>query len=199
MHSTLRASKVLCALQALKRAVHQATIMEATNGKRSHNGINSVLAPGGTCAVACQRSRATKVSKRAARRQLGSRINVAPDGTKRQVFGPSPKGIFILDASGHCAQIMFDPSRPKFKGKTRLDGTAEENAAAMRGTSALFGTWSIDEATGTLVTNVNGHVFPNYDGVKLVRKVAISGDQLNVTTLEASSGGTSHLVFRRMK
>jgi len=130
---------------------------------------------------------------------LVSNDNVAPDGTKRQVFGPSPKGIFILDASGHCAQIMFDPSRPKFKGKTRLDGTAEENAAAMRGTSALFGTWSIDEATGTLVTNVNGHVFPNYDGVKLVRKVAISGDQLNVTTLETSSGGTSHLVFRRMK
>ena len=32
--------------------------------------------------------------------------NVAPDGTKRQLFGPNPKGLLILAANGQFAQIM---------------------------------------------------------------------------------------------
>jgi hypothetical protein len=51
---------------------------------------------------------------------LVSSNNIAPDGTKRQVYGPNPKGILILDGSGYFVQIMF-------KGSTRLDGTPEEN------------------------------------------------------------------------
>jgi len=31
---------------------------------------------------------------------LVSNDNVAPDGTKRQLYGPNPKGILILDAGG---------------------------------------------------------------------------------------------------
>jgi hypothetical protein len=40
--------------------------------------------------------------------------NIAPDGTKRQVYGPNPKGILILDGSGYFVQIMLNPNRPKF-------------------------------------------------------------------------------------
>jgi len=130
---------------------------------------------------------------------LVSNDNVAPDGTKRQLFGPHPKGIFIFDARGHYAQIMLNPDRPKFKGKTRLDGTAEENSAVVRGTAAQFGTWSVDEATGMLATDVAHHLFPNDDGVRMMRKIAIVGDELKVTTLTPSGGGTSQLVFRRLK
>ena len=35
-----------------------------------------------------------------------SNDNVAPDGTKRQLFGPNPKGILVLAANGHYAQII---------------------------------------------------------------------------------------------
>jgi hypothetical protein len=40
---------------------------------------------------------------------LVSNDNVAPDGTKRQLYGPNPKGILILDANGRYAQIYVRP------------------------------------------------------------------------------------------
>src|SRR5258705_11376422 len=68
-----------------------------------------------------------------------SNDNVAPDGTKRQLFGPNPKGVLILAANGQFAQIMVRADRPNFKANNRLEGTAEENKAAVQGTTATFG------------------------------------------------------------
>jgi len=65
----------------------------------------------------------------------------APDGTKHQLFGPNPKGVLVLDPSGQYAQIIVRPGRPKFKANNRQQGTAEENQAAVQGTTATFGTW----------------------------------------------------------
>ena len=70
---------------------------------------------------------------------LVSNDNVAPDGTKRQLFGPSPKGILILEANGRYAQIQVNPNRPKFKASNRLEGTPVENAAVVRATSGSCG------------------------------------------------------------
>ena len=52
---------------------------------------------------------------------LVSNDNVAPDGTKRQILGPNPKGMLILAADGNYTQFQLNPNRPKFKGKTRLE------------------------------------------------------------------------------
>src|SRR5882672_3134436 len=68
-----------------------------------------------------------------------SNDNVAPDGTKRQLFGPNPKGILVLSANGQYAQIIVRPDTPKFKINNRLQGTPEENKAAVHGTTATFG------------------------------------------------------------
>ena len=90
-----------------------------------------------------------------------SNDNVAPDGTKRQLFGPNPKGLLILAANGQFAQIMVRADRANFKANNRLEGTAEENKAAVQGTTATFGTWSADEASKTLVVRIEGSMFPN--------------------------------------
>ena len=87
-----------------------------------------------------------------------SNDNVAPDGTKRQLFGANPKGILVLAANGQYAQIIVLPNRPNFKVNNRLEGTPEENKAAVHGTTATFGTWSIDEASKTLTVRRGQHV-----------------------------------------
>jgi hypothetical protein len=46
----------------------------------------------------------------------------APDGTKHQLFGPNPKGVLVLDASGQYVQIIVRPGRPKFKANNRQGG-----------------------------------------------------------------------------
>ena len=94
---------------------------------------------------------------------LVSNQNIAANGEKRQLFGASPKGISIFDASGWYTQIQVNPNRPEFKGPTRLDGTAEENRAVVRATAGHFGTWSVNEADKTLALVANS--FPNDDGL----------------------------------
>jgi Lipocalin-like domain len=130
---------------------------------------------------------------------LVSNDNVNPDGTKRQIFGPNPKGIMILDADGRYALIAVNPARPKFKGNTRLDGTSEENKAAIAGTVASFGTWSVDEATNTLITRIEGNLFPNDEGREQRRLVTLEGDEHKQVNLNPGSGGRAEIVFKRAK
>src|SRR5215831_4405968 len=71
-------------------------------------------------------------------RTLVSNDNVTPEGTKRQLYGSSPKGILIFANERRFAQVQVSPARSKFKERTRLDGTPEENTAAIAGTVAHF-------------------------------------------------------------
>jgi len=128
-----------------------------------------------------------------------SNDNVAPDGTKRQIFGPNPKGLFVFDADGRYVLVVVNPDRPKFKGASRLDGTPEENKAAIAGTVASFGTWSLEEATNTLVTKAEGDLFPNAEGRDQRRIIALAGDELKMVNLSPGSGGRAEIVFKRAK
>ena len=126
-----------------------------------------------------------------------SNDNVAPDGTKRQLFGPNPKGILVLAANGHYTQIIVHPDRPNFKVNNRLEGTPEENTAAVHGTTATFGTWSVDEASTTLIVRNEGGMFPNQVGTDSKRSVTLAGDQLRIGNPNPASGGRSESVWKR--
>ena len=123
--------------------------------------------------------------------------NVAPDGNKRQLFGPNPKGILVLSANGQYAQIIVRPDRAPFKVNNRLQGTPEENTAAVHGTTATFGTWSVDEATKTLIVRNEGGMFPNQVGTESKRSVTVTGDQLRVSNPAPAAGGRSESVWKR--
>jgi hypothetical protein len=80
-----------------------------------------------------------------------------------------------------------------------LDSTPEENKAAIAGAVASFGTWSVDEATNTLVTRVEGNLFPNDEGREQRRLVTLTGDELKQVNLNPGSGGRAEIVFKRAK
>jgi hypothetical protein len=126
-----------------------------------------------------------------------SNDNVAPDGTKRQLFGPNPKGLLVLASNGHYTQIIVHPGVAKFKINNRLEGTPEENKAAVHGTTATFGTWSVDEASKTLIVSNEGGMFPNQAGTESKRSVTVAGDQLRVSNPAPASGGRSDSVWKR--
>jgi hypothetical protein len=130
---------------------------------------------------------------------LVSNDNVAPDGTKRQTYGPNPKGILVLDASGRYALIIVRPDLPNFKANNRLEGTPEENKAVVQGANANFGTWSVDEASKILTVRYEGATFPNHVKTDLKRSVALSGDQLKVGNPTPSAGGSGESVWKRAK
>jgi hypothetical protein len=68
---------------------------------------------------------------------------IARDGTKTALFGANPKGLLIFDAGGRYVQIQVRPDRPKFRANNRLEGTPEENKAALAGGIGQFGTRGI--------------------------------------------------------
>jgi hypothetical protein len=126
--------------------------------------------------------------------------NVAPDGTKRQLSGANPNGILILDAGGRYAQIVVRPGRPKFASNNRLQGTPEENKAALEGATGLFGTWSVNEADKTVVLRIEGSVYPNLEGTDGKRSiVSLTADELKWDNPAPGSGGRSETVWRRAK
>jgi Lipocalin-like domain len=128
-----------------------------------------------------------------------SNSSMAPDGSGHQLFGAAPKGLLVFDASGQYSQILVNPSVPKFKINNRLKGTPEENTAAVQGTTATFGTWTVDEASRTVTVRYVGGMFPNQAGTESKRVVAVTGDELRVDNPATASGMKSDSVYRRAK
>ena len=128
-----------------------------------------------------------------------SNESTAPDGKKSQLFGPKPNGILILASNGQYAQIIVHPDVPKFKVNNRQQGTPEENAAAVRGTTANFGTWTVDEASKTITVRVAGGLFPNQTGMDTKRiVVSVTADELKITNPLTASGMRSESVWKRV-
>lgn len=129
-----------------------------------------------------------------------SNDNVAPDGTKRQLFGANPKGIVIFDANGRYAFVQVDPDRPKFKANNRLQGTPEEVKAAWDGAVAHFGTWSVTEADKTIGLRIEGSLYPNQTGTDGKRSiVSLTADELKWINPAAGAGGRAETVYKRAK
>jgi Lipocalin-like domain len=131
---------------------------------------------------------------------LVSYESLADDGSKKAVFGAQPKGVLMLDANGHYAMVLTDPGRPKWKSDLRTQTTPEEFTTAAKGLIAQYGGWSVDEATKTWTRKVEGALTPNLAGVEQKMTVAVSADELKVTTSSSGvTGGKTEQVFRRVK
>jgi hypothetical protein len=130
---------------------------------------------------------------------LVSTSNIAADGSKRDLWGPNPTGTLIFDASGRFAQIITRSDIPKFKANNRLQGTPEENAASVRGTTASFGAWSANEADKTLTVRNEGGMYPNQNGDESKRPVSVSAEELKITTPTTAAGMRAENTWRRAK
>lgn len=126
--------------------------------------------------------------------------STAPDGKKDQLFGPNPKGILVFDASGQTVQVIVHPGVPKFKINNRLKGTPEENTAAVHGTTATFGTFTVDEASKTITVRNVGSMFPGQAGTETKRIVtSVTADELKFTNPATAAGMRADNVWRRAK
>jgi len=126
--------------------------------------------------------------------------NVAPDGTRRQVFGANPKGIMVLDPSGRYSEMIVRSDRPKFAANNRLQGTPEENRAVIASTISAFGTWSVNEVDKTIVMKIEASLFPNQDGADGKRLIiSLTADSLKIANPGAGAGGRAEAEYKRAK
>ena len=83
-----------------------------------------------------------------------------PDGTKAQAFGANPKGINVFGADGRFVVFFTRADLPKLASNDRLKSTPQEAKAIVDGSIAYHGTYSVDEATKTIVLNIENTTFP---------------------------------------
>jgi len=129
-----------------------------------------------------------------------SALDVHPDGKKNDRWGPNAKGVFMFDPHGHFAQFITRADLPKFAAGTADKGTAEEAKAVLSGFVANFGTYTVDEADKTIITHVEGSVFPNLIGRDQKRSIsALTADELKYTNPTTSTGMSAESTWRRVK
>ena len=121
-----------------------------------------------------------------------------PDGNP--LWGANPKGLFILTDNGHFSWQIFRSDRPKFALNNRLHATPDEYTAAMQGTLAYFGTYSINEADKTISFTTEGSTFPNSEGEVLKRVITnLTADELIYTNPATTTGARVEAVWKRVK
>jgi Lipocalin-like domain len=131
--------------------------------------------------------------------QQVANVNIATDGKRTDTFGANPVGMAIFSADGHFMIINGRNDLPKFAANSRIQGTADENAAVVRGSIALFGTYSV--ADKVLNFKIEQSTYPNWSGTESKRNILMfTGDEMK-WSLAASIGGQSQseVTWKRIK
>jgi hypothetical protein len=117
------------------------------------------------------------------------------------VLGRQPIGRLFYDASGNMmlqmmrqerAQAISVPSTPQNRTNPRI----------VLGYDAYFGTFTVNDAAGTITHHVEGSLFPEDLGKDFQRAFRIEGDTFTLSFASRSPDGfdiTRTLLFRRSK
>jgi len=127
-------------------------------------------------------------------------VTLEQDGEKTDMYGASPQGQAIFAPNGRFSIMFIRPDVPKFASTNREAGTPEENQAAVQGSLAYFGTYSLSETDRVIMYHLEGSTFPNWRDVDQKRLFTLSGDELTLTNPTPSTGyGIAYSVWRRVK
>ena len=139
-----------------------------------------------------------KVSKK---QLIGNWILVSNTNTaaNSRPFGTND-GYATFAADGRFSITLLRSDLPKFASNNRDTGTADENKAIVQGSNAYFGTYSLNEADGTLTLHIERASFPNWAGSDQQRLIiTLTATELKYTNPAASVGGTAELGWKRVK
>src|SRR5262245_61371099 len=129
-----------------------------------------------------------------------SAVETNKEGVKSDRWGSNPKGLITFDANGRYAFMISRGDIPKFAINNVNQGTPEENRTVVQGIIANIGTWSVDEATKTLTTNIEAGSFPNLNGNSQKRVItSLTADELKYTNPASTTGTVAEAVWRRTK
>jgi hypothetical protein len=122
--------------------------------------------------------------------ELLSREDITPAGERRvdPSLGSDPFGVLFYDSKGNfAAQFMKrsrDASIAEMTGKA-----APNNSRAQGGYDAYFGTYTVDDAAGTVTQRLVGALSGENVGQVFTRTMTIAGDELVIRVQTATSEG----------
>ena len=89
-------------------------------------------------------------------------VTLEKDGKKTDFYGPNPQGQLTFDPAGRFTEVITRSDLPKFASNNRQAGTPEENKAAVQGSIAYFGTYSVSETEKVIMYHLETSTFPNW-------------------------------------
>lgn len=127
--------------------------------------------------------------------------NILPDGSRVELYGPSPQGILMFDAQGNYSLQILRANRVKFAANDKGQGTPEEYKAAVQGSNTHFGKYTVDESAGTITFYIEHASYPNWEGTEQKRLFTITNDELKYTvpTPTTGAGATGEVVWKRIQ
>ena len=122
--------------------------------------------------------------------RLKSRIDVTVAGERHPdpLLGEDPVALLIYDGSGHfSAQFM---KRDRSGALREVASSAPNNTRAQGGYDAYFGTYSVDDTTGTVTQTLLGAISPANVGMTLTRAMSVRDDTLVIRLETTAADGT---------
>jgi len=104
-------------------------------------------------------------------------------------LGPDPLGILCFGPDHFAAQFMKRDRSSQENVPQPAQG--KNNTLSVDGYDAYFGTYSIDENTGTLTTHLEGSISPANVGKTFVRDVRVVGNELIIQLNTTAVDGTA--------
>lgn len=122
------------------------------------------------------------------------------DGEKSYPYGPKPHAKLVFTRDMHFVEILNDPRIPRFRSNERGGGTDEENRAAMAGTFALYGRYTVDAKGDFSGNTVEGSNFPNVIGdVRTTKELTmdVQGNRM-IENFKRPGGAKVTIVWERI-
>lgn len=111
-------------------------------------------------------------------------------------YGEQPVGQLRYDKAGRMSALLMRPGRPTTYNRESLGKlTPAEMADVLRGFTAYYGTFDVDEATHTVHHHVQASIYPSNVGTDLNRTYEFSGNRLILVATVGS--GVMRLVWER--
>lgn len=99
---------------------------------------------------------------------------------KLDLYGKNPIGILTYDKSGYMnAQFGFR-DRKNFQDESLSGGTVDEMTGAYKSYMAYYGKFK-EEEPGKIIHEVEGALFPNWQGHSEIRYAEIEGNKLTIS------------------
>ena len=119
--------------------------------------------------------------------RLVSRIDMTAKGERRidPTLGEDPVALLFYDRAGNFAAQFMKRDRSAAAEIVAV-GPARNNSRARDGYDAYFGSYTVDDAAGTVTQELSGALSKENVGHVLTRGMAVDGDELKIE-LETTS------------
>jgi hypothetical protein len=119
------------------------------------------------------------------------------DGTKVHTYGANPKGIAYYGADGRFFVLFARGDLPKIAANDRAKATSEEAKAIVDGTIAYSGTYTVDEASKTIILRLEVTTFPNSSLIQKRTITSLTANELKFTNPTTSTGARIEGTMKR--